>query len=969
MPPTTDTPDDVLHDKDFLELQPHEQKSYLSSVDPDFKALSPAEQDAYHTSVVLPAVRQHSNTLNQPGGKYDKIQQAMPTTPDSYGFTAGNIAKNAWQGVKDVGGFAKDLATDISNPKKPLFFGGAESGPEESTFHKYLIAPSERESEKAQQGGQGVIGSVGHSVAAAIPGVGPWVAGLAEQAGTGDVGGAAGKAAGQIVAGKLGEHVGGGAAGAVADAIPKVAKVAGEVAGSRSLTPIRDLTRPSIAPGLSKEATANLQTGGDVRAAADKIFRGVNPASGNTNLRENLSIALPDLKAIEEAKPLEKSGSKGGVINPDFRIRQTVDNIRGRLDDIWQKERQPQIDAHGDTHTISRDQLLSGLDDGEKGQIEKKLDTKIPENLSLKDADGLLKKVNARLRRAEGMNPEDRALALELSPVLDKLNDIKAKLHGSIGSTLENAGEPGIKEFNRRYGALSSVMDSMRDRMNPAEANRLIDGIRVYGGLKGPGVLERLHIKASPGRNVQKGLEGLAKSKLQTPQPTPPRTGVNAPAVTSAQRQLPPPTPVLAPNVDTSGPIRGAEPPRVVSPQEIDRLARETPRRPGQVNPANRVEPIGSVSGTSPGSRGQAGTRVAGLLPESIPKVSSVPPNAAGAVEATGTLPEQPQAVGARGAAGTRFGPRGLLRGPVWGEPIPKVGTPPPAGFPARMGLWEGYPNPNRAGPSFENVPRNPVTVAPPERVSRETLQPLSEPPSPTPAPMPGVSRPGTEGGAGSQAQVQGVPAGPAGIKQLRPLDYPPRPTGQAVRPTNAPPPGSLAESFDNPRAVGPTPLQPLKGGINAKGFEESMRTSNPRDVVDSLEAENADLRKRAEGADEEGRATVNERIRQNDERIAELKGRKGGKEPAAPGYKIEESMGIKSAVDPNGVRIYLKGGETPEQIQALMDDQIRRRAEMHQNLFGPKEQDITQEIPEGSSLPAQRAARERAERIRSARE
>lgn len=176
------------------------------------------------------------------------IERAAPK--ENYGFTVKNIAQQGWEGLKDVGHFAKEAAGDISNPHKPLFIGDAESGPQESTFHKYLIAPSERQNELAQRPNQSAIESIGHSIAAGIPGVGPWVAGLAEQAGTGDVGGAAARGATQYLGGKGLEKVGSKATSYGAKVLPMVAKTAGEVAGERSLAPVGRNVREGVTKAI-----------------------------------------------------------------------------------------------------------------------------------------------------------------------------------------------------------------------------------------------------------------------------------------------------------------------------------------------------------------------------------------------------------------------------------------------------------------------------------------------------------------------------------------------------------------------------------------------------------------------------------------------------------------------------------------------------------------------------------------------
>lgn len=172
------------------------------------------------------------------------------------GFTPGNIASNLWEGVKDTGRFAKGLISDISDEKKPLLFGNAEEGPGESTFHKYVIHPSEDEFKKAQTSKTGTE-SVGHSVAGAIPVIGPWVAGLSEQAGTGDVGGALARGAGQFESGKA-VH------GAVKSVIPEISHVPGEGF---------DVKAPPIVDTAGKVIDAAKDAGSAVKEGTARVLR------------------------------------------------------------------------------------------------------------------------------------------------------------------------------------------------------------------------------------------------------------------------------------------------------------------------------------------------------------------------------------------------------------------------------------------------------------------------------------------------------------------------------------------------------------------------------------------------------------------------------------------------------------------------------------------------------------------------
>jgi hypothetical protein len=178
----------ALADKDFLAAQPDEQIKYLASVDKDFAGATPEDQRAYLNHIV--------GTANAARNAQSTEFEKQNTPKKNLGFTPANMGSQFIEGLKDTARMGKNLVTDISNEKKPLFFGSAEEGPQESTFHKYVIKPSEQEFEKARKAPSG-IESVGHSIAGAIPVIGPYFAGVSEQAGTGDIGGTLARMEGQ----------------------------------------------------------------------------------------------------------------------------------------------------------------------------------------------------------------------------------------------------------------------------------------------------------------------------------------------------------------------------------------------------------------------------------------------------------------------------------------------------------------------------------------------------------------------------------------------------------------------------------------------------------------------------------------------------------------------------------------------------------------------------------------------------
>jgi hypothetical protein len=276
----------------------------------------------------------------QSNAAVDRELAAHPQAPENYGFTLGNMFHKAVGGAKDVVRFAADVSKDISDANKPLFFGGAESGQQESTFHKYVMAPAEEQNKKGQEGDQPWYESVGHSIAAAIPLVGPWAASEAEKAGqTQDIGGTVAEVAGQALAGKgleVGaEHVIGGStrvAGAVAEKVatrlgasPKTAETIGNIASIGAIKPL----------DAHMEA---LDVAVDSHISAEKNFDAANKAAeaaqAQVDANPNDAGAKADLGAAQ--KDLVKAGAVRD--SAEAAVDKIQDNILKSLTPIdWSK--------------------------------------------------------------------------------------------------------------------------------------------------------------------------------------------------------------------------------------------------------------------------------------------------------------------------------------------------------------------------------------------------------------------------------------------------------------------------------------------------------------------------------------------------------------------------------------------------------------------------------------------------------
>jgi hypothetical protein len=391
----------------------------------------------------------------------------------------------------------------------------------------------------------------------------------------------------------------------------------GDVAPPRA----RDVLHPTpdVPPGLSPEATARLGT--------QDVFRAASPSADNPAFRERLSIAAPDLAEIQRQTPLRTSG---GFVNPDYRIREFTTNANNYLDDLWNNQRMPQIDRNANAvRSLDpiKQSIFSSISDldrenypGAVQAINRKI-MAMPDTENLAQLNDRLREVNAQRNSYRGMTPQERAAANITSPQMDALNAEHQALQQVISSELANRGEAGVHDFDKRYGALSEVRDSLQDQMNPAEATRLLDQVKAWVSPGGSaGIHQRIPMMASPGRTLESGLQRLARSSLQTPAtpaPNPPRIA----------GQLPAPRPILAPSPDTSRPVPANErtAPITWTSADIDRVARQTPQAPPPVMPQFAKEGTGTVQPIALGPGTGGPTYQGPLRPASIQAHPALP--------------------------------------------------------------------------------------------------------------------------------------------------------------------------------------------------------------------------------------------------------------------------------------------------------------------------------------------------------
>jgi hypothetical protein len=147
--------------------------------------------------------------------QFEKENKPIPYA----GFTPSHLGSEAWRGLKELGSGVASMVGDIPS-------GASEF------LSKNVVVPGEAEHEKAAKAWEElqaqsrstgrapiekILPMIGHEAASQLPVVGPWAAGLGEQAGSGDIGGAAARGGTQAVA---------------AEVAKPIAKVSGRMAGA-----------------------------------------------------------------------------------------------------------------------------------------------------------------------------------------------------------------------------------------------------------------------------------------------------------------------------------------------------------------------------------------------------------------------------------------------------------------------------------------------------------------------------------------------------------------------------------------------------------------------------------------------------------------------------------------------------------------------------------------------------------------
>lgn len=257
---------------------------------------------------------------------------------------------------------------------------------------------------------------------------------------------------------------------------------------------------------------------------AEKIFRSAAPTGGNPGFRSNVYAAAGDLAEI--ARSTDIAEAKGGIVQPDARVRAFVNAVNDHMLEMYESERAPQISRHSDARVVvspSAD-AVSGLEflsrRAGKSAISSLADRALTsDSLSLADADKLARVVNKELVNFESMTPSEQSMVEATNPKIGGLKALDRELGTKIATELENRGEGGIRPYERRMAALADVRDQYQSRMNAVELERkvpvLSQATRLFRGKEGVASASQAAVAdVNIGRQLQQGLSELAASGI-----------------------------------------------------------------------------------------------------------------------------------------------------------------------------------------------------------------------------------------------------------------------------------------------------------------------------------------------------------------------------------------------------------------------------------------------------------------------
>ena len=403
-------------------------------------------------------------------------REEHPELQEYLGLPSSHTVGAAYEGAKGLVGSALQGAYDVGlgqvNPETGELehgIGGlaglntkGEFAPVEragAIARKYITDPAVEQWNKAkEEKEQGhTLGAIGHAGAAALPLVGPWVAHLGERAGTGDVSGAAGEAAGTIGAGEL---------------IPKLAKQI-----------------PGIADKIARGTP--LTEEGKIVAAKEQALTVKKPSMTETEYAAKVNDAMPDLQRIAQDNKGQIKTPRQAAGAMTNRIAQMEAPISEHLAAL--PENMPENIVHPEDYRNVIDSAMDRelakhpgeMTEKEMEAAKKKVGDFIGDQpKSLLEIEGNRRRLNSDAQDYFNARPADKrvmdasdATAIAQRAAADAIrdelygNDTNPGLLEKAGVTaVDQEGNPvSMRDFRKKVGNLIEVRNHFEDAITRAE--------------------------------------------------------------------------------------------------------------------------------------------------------------------------------------------------------------------------------------------------------------------------------------------------------------------------------------------------------------------------------------------------------------------------------------------------------------------------------------------------------------------
>jgi hypothetical protein len=219
-------------------------------------------------------------------------------------------------------------------------------------------------------------------------------------------------------------------------------------------------------PQAAHDAVSGMLEPGRIETGQARIGEALRtpPGKGGTRasaMTNDIQTVSPDLAKIQRETPMTAKGPE--------RFVELADNIADYKDELWDSGHKAVVDRHA-TEPFNKQAVL-----------QKTLSEILPEDdtaqakLATQWANREISKMDTLANadtKVRLLNKEIRSLPEKYGPVGVRVRMAAVKaLRDQIDDHLINAGEDGVRDVNRRWGALNNIETRLRERA-PAEAQK-----------------------------------------------------------------------------------------------------------------------------------------------------------------------------------------------------------------------------------------------------------------------------------------------------------------------------------------------------------------------------------------------------------------------------------------------------------------------------------------------------------------